>query len=71
MTQQRCCILGVCCAPFSAEQETALAEYLYDAMLENSSTIAESLDRESGGLRPLCRAAAKKLYADRLIAQAI
>lgn len=63
----RCCIIGVCCVPFSAEQEAALAEYLYDAMAADESFA--KMPVEEAGLRACCRAAAKKLYADRLIHQ--
>lgn len=72
--QRRCCILAICCAPLSAEREATLAEYLFDVMHETASaenaTLAmaqEDLQTEGGGLRLLCRAAAKKLLADGLI----
>jgi hypothetical protein len=67
--QQRCCILGVCCIPFSAEQETALAEYIFEAMAEDESFARMPV--EESGLRTACRAAARKLIAERLIAQAV
>jgi hypothetical protein len=62
-SQQKCCILGICCAPLSAEQETALTEYLYEAMEP------EEYRADNERLRFGCRAAAKKLFADGLIAK--
>lgn len=61
--QMRCCIIGVCCVPFSAEQEAALAEYIAEAMAEDG-------EQATDAMRVRARRAAKKLYADKLIRQA-
>jgi hypothetical protein len=62
---QRCCILAVCCAPFSPEREAALAEYLFEAMEQ------EEYHSDDERLRAACRVAAKKLLTDELIKTAI